>query len=175
MGHLLLWLPPISQRTRDGWGTRCCDSHPSHKEREMDGAPVVVTPTHLTKNARWMGHPMLWLPPISHRTRDGWGTCCCGSHPSHKEREMDGAPDVVAPTHLAKNARWMGHPMLWLPPISHRTRDGWGTCCCDSHPSHKEREMDGAPDVVVNLLCQARPIASGGWAGRAARGRGTRR
>jgi hypothetical protein len=57
-----------------------------------------------------------------------WGTRtlpveCLASHPSRKERGMDGAPNIDRhgldgrlsawlPTHPAKNAGWMGHPIL---------------------------------------------------------------
>jgi hypothetical protein len=103
-------LPPISQRTRNGWGTRRYGFVVSQVPKcEGPGAPTVYLdtvsepswfPTHFAKNAKWMGHPQwsesLWSPTHFAKNAKWMG------HPQWSE-------SLWSPTHFAKNAKWMGH------------------------------------------------------------------
>ena len=89
-------IPPIEQRTLDGWGAqKLAIPRISSKERSMDGAHRYLCSPHPSSKERSMdeAHRNLCNPTlIEQRTLDGWGAqISMQSHPSSKERSMDGA------------------------------------------------------------------------------------
>ena len=121
-------IPPIPQRTRNGWGTR----HPGlvvNLEMAVGVRAIPPIPQR-TRNGWGTRHPGLVvnlemavgvraIPPIPQRTRNGWGTRQergAGGFPGGAPRVGgefgDGGWGSCYPTHSAKNAEWMGHPVF---------------------------------------------------------------